>query len=278
MKVHEGSARLSIQSKQSSSTTAQSASAPKAAKPKDTFEAKSPKPQVSLNATATTGAPGGTDDAKLKAAKSVYIHQGDAEKQVGGDGKNNNCGPTSLTMALRAQGLEPRAIPGLPSNAPGQGTAGAAVQAARYAMYKNDPAKDGVVTDKNGNATGYAQMVGGENSTYGTIQGMIRGATDAGAKAEQIKPSNKVISEALANGASVCVLGNFSGANGAKKGLWPHADGVKEHWLTVTGTTSNGNYIVNDPANPDRAPVEVTPQQLQSFIGDKGTAVSVKAP
>lgn len=108
---------------------------------------------------------------------------------------------------FRAQGLKPRPIPGLPSNAPGHGTNGAAVQAA-----------------------------------------------------------------------SVCVLGNFSDANGAKKGLWPHADGVKEHWITVTGTTSDGNYIVNDPANPDRAPVEVTPQQLQSFIGDKGTAVSVQAP
>jgi len=271
MKVRESSTRIPIQSKQSSPTTAQSAAAPKTAKakPQDAFLA---------NAKATTGAAGGTDDAKLKAAKSVYIHQGDAEKQVGGDGKNNNCGPTSLTMALRAQGLEPRPIPGLPSNAPGQGTAGAAVQAARYAMYKNDPAKDGVVTDKNGKVTGYAQMVGGENSTYGSIPGMIRGATDAGAKAEQIKPTNKAISEAIGKGASVCVLGNFSGADGTKKGLWPHADGVKEHWITVTGQTSNGNYIVNDPVNPDRGPVEVTPQQLQSFIGDQGAAVSVKAP
>jgi hypothetical protein len=37
------------------------------------------------------------------------------------------------------------------------------------------------------------------------------------------------------------------------------------HWVTVTGKTASGNYIVNDPLCP-KGPIEVTPAQMAEYV------------
>ena len=41
----------------------------------------------------------------LAQAQGLQINQFAADKEMGGDGVNSNCGPTSLVMALRGLGL-----------------------------------------------------------------------------------------------------------------------------------------------------------------------------
>lgn len=225
------------------------------------------------------GGRGTAAGASLERSKQVYINQFDAEKEVGGDGRNANCGPAALAMALKAQGLATPPIPGVRGN----GTAGANVQAARYLMYKGvDPARDGVVTDKNGNVTGYAQMTGdgNENSKYTGMTAIIRGAEAAGATAEKIPASAAGIEKAIKDGKTVVVLGNFIDDKGkAKEGLWARGGGAEAHFITVTGTTSDGKFIVNDPANPNRRPEVVTAEQLNTFMNSSpAAAASIDAP
>jgi hypothetical protein len=82
------------------------------------------------------------EEAALRlSAQDFYIHQTNAEMEVSftnakgtsmaGNGGNANCGPSSLAMAFRLEGLELPAIPGVTHN----GTDGADVLAARFAMY-----------------------------------------------------------------------------------------------------------------------------------------------
>lgn len=225
------------------------------------------------------GRRGTATGASMERSKQVYLNQFDAEKEVGGDGKNANCGPAALAMALKTQGLATPSIPGIRSN----GTAGAQVQAARYAMYKGaDPAKDGVVTDKSGKVTGYAPMsgAGNENSKYTSMTAVIRGAKAAGADAEKLAPTSAAIEKAIKDGKTVVVLGNFVDDKGkAKEGLWPRGGGAEAHFITVTGTTSDGKFIVNDPANPNRRPETVTADQLNKFMNsDPAAAAAIQRP
>jgi hypothetical protein len=173
-------------------------------------------------------------------AQEVYVHQTDAEKQVisyveqdkryrTGDGVNGNCGPSSLVMAFRLEGLELPSIPGIVHN----GSDGADVQAARFAMYgaydtatpPADPVewarKDGVVEVPNPNGGPptyqYADMraAGGENSQYTGFIGVHRAVRAADGYSEDIlarpgETMNDAILRQLEAGRTVIVVGDFT--------------------------------------------------------------------
>ncbi|HYH96366.1 C39 family peptidase [Hyalangium sp.] len=259
--------------------------------------------------------PSPADEQALEQAKDVYINQFAAEQQVSytdpatgqavtGDGSNANCGPTSVAMALEAQGLSLPPIPGVTSN----GTAGDQVQAARFHMYNGaDGARDGVVLqDANDPSKGYQYSpmkgAGNENSTYTGFSGVERAVTAAGGKAEYIPASSSGVAQAIAEGKSVVLSGDFTeqvpvpaqpgqpanaqgqllDANGnvvtqaaTKTDTWARGGGATQHLVAVTGMTAEGNFIVCDPAHPDSRPVEVTPAQLDAFMRGNAGAMSV---
>jgi hypothetical protein len=258
--------------------------------------------------------PNPADEKALQQASGVYINQFTAEQQVSstnadgqevaGDGANANCGPTSVAMALEAQGLSLPAIPGVESN----GTAGDKVQAARYHMYNGaDDARDGVVLqDANDPSKGYqyAPMTGAgnENSTYTGFSGVARAVEAAGGKAEYIPASSAGVAQAISEGKAVVISGDFTEqvpvtaepgqpANeqgqlldgqgnvvtqaATKTDTWARGGGATQHLVAVTGMTAEGNFIVCDPAHPDSRPVVVTPAELDAFMRGNAGAMSV---
>ncbi|HEX5749148.1 MAG TPA: SH3 domain-containing protein [Archangium sp.] len=224
-----------------------------------------------------------TDAQAMERAQGLYVNQFTAETQVSGDGRNANCGPTSVVMALRDQGLTLPDIPGVPNN----GTDGADVQAARFHMYNGaDSARDGVVpVDPNNPDAGYqyAPMSGegNENSTYTEFGGVQRAVEAAGGVAESISADSASVAQAVSEGKAVVISGNFvevppeGGPAREKTDTWARGGGAEEHLVTVTGVTSEGNFIVCDPAHPDKGPIEVTPAELDAFMRGNAGAMSV---
>ncbi len=273
----------------------------------------------------------------LLESQEIYVHQLDAEKEVSftpagktepvqGNGANANCGPTSLLMAFRQQGLELPAIPGVTGN----GTDGADVQAARFAMYgiydgasapANDSEredwskKDGVVevpAENGGPVTyQYADMnlnyaQGGENSQETGFHGMARAVHAAHGYVEDVQQQSGSYTQSIVNeleqGRTVILSGDFSTGerrpvmatspdqpqNAAgervdrhgnvitepvpKEGeMWPHDSSATRHIVAITGMVGSADdgtlrFIVNDPINPNRGPVLVTPEQLATFM------------
>jgi hypothetical protein len=231
---------------------------------------------VSEQYTRAASAPGSQSEADtLEHARDIHINQFDAEPQVGGDGKNANCGPTSVVIALRDQGLELPPIPGQPHN----GTNGADIQAARFHMYNGvDSARDGVeLRDPNNPDAGYqyAPMSGkgNENSQYTYFTEVDNAVSAAGGHSEYIGSDAASVAQALEDGKSVVLSGTFVENGTEKTDTWTRGGGAEEHVVAVTGVTEDGNFIVCDPAL--RAPVIATPEQLEAFMRGNAAAMAI---
>lgn len=215
----------------------------------------------------------------------LYVNQLDAEGDVGLDRDHNaNCGPTSLAIALDQQGLSLPDIDGIPSN----GTAGAWVQKARYAMYHGTADEhDGVEDDGQGGVKFSEE----ENRGFTNWQALDRGADAAQAKVEALGSTDD-IAKALDDGKTVIVSGSFVelDANGDVKtndqglpveraDLWPRGGGATLHIVALTGRTADGDFIVCDPILNARTPIVVTREQLEAFMaGNWGArAISPKS-
>ncbi|MBN8466742.1 C39 family peptidase [Corallococcus exiguus] len=212
--------------------------------------------------------------------QGIYVNQFDAETQVGGDGRNANCGPTATLMAFLNEGLDIPSIPGITHN----GTAGADVQAVRYWGNRvSDPSSDGVTTT-NGE-TQYSLTT--ENSQYTGFQDVKNAVTAARGSWAKVDANSESIKEAIESGMSVVISGNFveapaQGSENAdpvvKSDTWAQGGGAQEHLVAVVGVTPEGNFIVCDPAAEVRTPLEVTPGELDAFMRGNAGAIGIYDP
>ncbi|WP_147447125.1 C39 family peptidase [Corallococcus sp. CA054B] len=215
------------------------------------------------------------------AYQGIYVNQFDAETQVGGDGRNANCGPTATLMAFLKQGLEIPSIPGITHN----GTAGADVQAVRYWGNRlTDTNSDGVTTNPQG-GTEYSLTT--ENSQYTGFQDVKNAVTAARGSWAKVDANSESIKEAIESGMSVVISGNFveAPAQGSentdpvvKSDTWAQGGGAQEHLVAVVGMTPEGNFIVCDPAAAVRTPLEVTPAELDAFMRGNAGAIGIYDP
>jgi hypothetical protein len=203
----------------------------------------------------------------LEQAAKYHINQFEAELQVGGDGRNANCGPTSLVMALHSLNLR------LPGEGMGM-SAGQVVDLARRLMVA-DAARDGV------GALG--ERAEAEHSTYTNFEDLLRGARAAGARAERIQPTAESVRAALERGGRVILSGTFegkipppwSGDRGSDDNSAP--GGATKHLIAVTGFDRlSGHFIVNDPAR--RTPLAVSAEALEAFIRGNAGAMAIYRP
>ncbi len=199
----------------------------------------------------------------LSAAQSIHINQFEAELQVGGDGANANCGPTSLVIALRALGIDLVDESG--------GNAGSAVDMARRMMVA-DAARDGIT------ASGARSEA--EHSTWTNFGDLTRGATAMGVQAVQISPDAQSIKEAIEGGSKVIISGTFSGKyplpwtgdRGSDNSSAP--GGATGHIVAVTGYDSNlGQFIINDPARKSAFMVDAA--TLTRFMSGNAGALAL---
>jgi hypothetical protein len=203
---------------------------------------------------ATTGAP-----------SFQHINQFDAERTNGGDGRNADCGPAALLMALRAVGL----------NITGATTGmndGQAIQLARLSMVA-DLNRDGV--------DGLGRPVEHERNTFTNLTEVQRGAQASGAATQPLAPNAEAIRQAVLRGASVVVLGTFAGKSplpwtgdrGHDNASAP--GGATGHFVTVTAYDPNsGAFLVHDPAR--RTPLAVTGPTLEHFMRGNAGALAVR--
>jgi hypothetical protein len=193
-----------------------------------------------------------------------HINQFLAELQVGGDGRNADCGPTSLVMALHQLGLR---VAGESSGT----NDGEAVGLARRSMVASS-ARDGV--DANGN------RVDAEHSTFTNFGDLARGAAAAGAKSQFIKASAAGIQGALQSGASVIASGTFAGKyplpwtgdRGFDNNSAPgHATA---HLIEVSAYDPSSNtFTIHDPC---RAQVtQVSAAALEQFMAGNAGAMAL---
>jgi hypothetical protein len=195
-------------------------------------------------------------------AQAIHINQFDAEKSVGGDGRNANCGPTALTIALRGAGINF-----------GMGLSdGKIIDLMRQQMVA-DSSRDGVGVD--------GQRVESEHNTYTNLNDIVRGAKATGANAQRIDPDIANIYNAIAAGGTVVVSGTFigkqplpwTGDRGHDNQTAPGGSG--KHFVAVTGyNAQTGMFTVNDPAR--RTPLEVSAGTLSYFMESNAGAVSIQ--
>jgi hypothetical protein len=193
-----------------------------------------------------------------------HINQFEAEKQIGGDGRNADCGPTSLVMALRSIGLD------LPGASYGM-TPGDSVRLARRVMV-SDPARDGIGPTANA-----------ERNTYTNLGEIRRGALQAGARSQVLAPNTAAIREALAGGAAVVISGTFvgkqplpwTGDRGTDNASAP--GGATAHIVAVTGYDRySGQFRLQDPAR--RTSLLVSAEALDSFMRGNAGALALFNP
>lgn len=203
----------------------------------------------------------------LEQAVKYHINQFEAELQVGGDGRNANCGPTSLVMALHSLNLR------LPGEGIGM-SVGQVVDLARRLMVA-DAARDGVGS--------MGERAEAEHSTYTNFEDLMRGARAAGARAERISPTAESVRAALEGGGRVILSGTFegkspppwSGDRGSDSNSAP--GGATKHLIAVTGfDRQSGRFIVNDPAR--RTPLTVSVEALERFISGNAGAMALYRP
>jgi uncharacterized protein YvpB len=197
-------------------------------------------------------------------ATRYQINQFDAESQIGGDGINANCGPTSLAMALHALGLR---VKGEDTST----SSGRAIELARMSMV-NDPSRDGV--DEYGN------RVDGEQNTFTNFDDLIRGAQAAGATPQLLETNATSIRNAIDKGAKIIVSGTFVGKNplpwtgdrGSDNQLAPgHAT---KHMVAITGyDPKTGVFILNDPAR--NTPLAISSLTLENFMAGNAGALAI---
>lgn len=162
---------------------------------------------------------------------SYFISQDNSQAQSG----NENCGPTSLAMALEAFGKIS------PSNSPEQ-----TIESVRQLMTGADNVND---------------------PTYGTQ--IATAAQQAGLSAQQVNGLSG-IDQALASGQMVISAGNpdrpGAGVYGdsLSNAQYNHFNG--RHIILVTGKVGN-DYVIDDPLSKVGA-LTVTANQLQAFLAD----------
>jgi Peptidase_C39 like family len=193
-----------------------------------------------------------------------HINQFLAELQVGGDGANADCGPTSLIMALHQLGLR---VAGETSGT----NDGEAVDLARLSMVTSS-ARDGV--DANGN------RVDAEHSTYTNFGDLARGAAAAGAKSQTITASAAGIQSALQSGASVIASGTFAGKyplpwtgdRGIDNNTAPgHATA---HLIEISAYDPSSNtFTIHDPARVQA--IQVSAAALEQFMAGNAGAMAL---
>ena len=200
----------------------------------------------------------------VPALKSTHINQFDAELQVGGDGMNADCGPTSLVMALRALKLQVKGENASTSN-------GQAVDLARLSMVI-DSTRDGV--DANGN------RVESEHSTFTDLDDIARGAKAAGGRTDRLLENAGSIKQALVNNASVVVTGTFTGKSSlpwtGDRGVDNNSapGGAGRHLIAVTDYDQNTKmFLVMDPARS--TPLMVSDRSLEDFMSGNAGALAI---
>lgn len=169
----------------------------------------------------------------------------------------NNCGPTSLAMALNVLGQMP---PGL--NTEQQ------IDYARGLIYKDNASTMTTVT---GQTVPFINNDTGEDALVGFDQ-IVNGPLNAGVPAVNTHDWG-VINDAITQGYPLVVAGTMSQS---WKTEFPTANegygaGSGGHFIAVLGKTDDGRYLVNDPMYKDGA-VPMTQEQLQVFIGFNGNA------
>ncbi len=196
----------------------------------------------------------------------LHINQFEAEKAVGGDGVNANCGPASLVIALHALGLKVKGEEATTSNSQ-------AVELARMVM-ATDSGRDGV--DQNGLRSDE------EHNTFTNFNDLIQGAQQSGAKAAMIIPNANTIQAALQKGAKVIVSGTFVGKDPLP---WSGDSGndvnsapgfATQHIVAITAYNSaNNTFTINDPAR--KSPLQVDAKTLEYFMeGNRGALALTK--
>ncbi len=200
----------------------------------------------------------------LNAKKTTHINQFDAELQVGGDGSNADCGPTSLVMALHQLGL------GVAGETAGSND-GEAVDLARLSM-ANSSAKDGV--DSSGRRSD------AEHNTYTDFSDLARGAAAAGASSSAIGANSTSIIQALGRGASVIASGTFAGKypppwTGDRGSDDQSAPGnATAHIIEVSSyNAATGLFTINDPARSTSN--QVTAAALNYFMSGNAGAIAI---
>lgn len=193
-----------------------------------------------------------------------HINQFDAESQIGGDGINANCGPTSLAIALHALGLR---VKGEDTST----SSGRAIELARLSMV-NDPSRDGV--DEYGN------RVDSENNTFTNFDDLMHGAQAAGARAKLLETNAASVRSALEEGAKVVVSGTFVGKNplpwtGDRGRDNQGAPGnATKHLVAITAyDPKTGTFILNDPAR--NIPLAITSSALENFMAGNAGALAI---
>jgi hypothetical protein len=198
------------------------------------------------------------------AASFHHINQFTAELQVGGDGRNADCGPASLVMALHQLGVS---VAGETSGI----SDGKSIDLARLSMAASS-AKDGL--DSRGLRSD------AEHSTYTNFSELTRGATAAGAKSNLVQASASSIQTALQHGASVIVSGTFTGKSplpwtgdrGIDNATAPGHAGA--HFVEVSSyDAATGLFTINDPARAQAH--QVTASTLDYFMSGNAGALAL---
>jgi hypothetical protein len=218
----------------------------------------------SANSTANSFMSSPMNNLSLSQAQMIHINQFDAEKLVGGDGANANCGPTALTIALHGIGLPVAGETASSSN-------GEMVDLARRSMIR-DAYRDGV--DANGSRAEY------EHNSYTNFTDLKNGVQAAGARCALIGPNAESIRSALLSNSKVVISGTFAGKSPLPwTGDRGHDNqsapgGATAHFVTITGYDLQRDlFIVNDPAR--RTPLVVTGASLESFMRGNAGALSI---
>lgn len=198
-------------------------------------------------------------------AQGLQINQFIADKQMGGDGINSNCGPASLAMVLRGLGLS---LPGENSST----TDGGLVDLTRRMMVA-DPSRDGV--DAKG------RRADGELNAYTDFDDLARGVQAAGGNSQMIGENAASIRAALMSGARVIVSGTFVGKSPlpwtGDRGPDNHSapGGATQHIIAVSAYDSQTNsFIINDPAR--LTTLRVSAVSLENFMVGNAGAMAVR--
>ncbi|RKG76884.1 C39 family peptidase [Corallococcus terminator] len=184
----------------------------------------------------------------VKAANDFFITQFQTDEfNPEGGTSTRNCGPTSLAMALRAQGKMPEDL------SPEQ-----QIDYARGLMYPN---AEGSMVEVNGQQ----YRVLDQDGTNTDISAVTSAAESVGAGGSQATGWG-ALDDALASGKTVVCPGNVGSAWSES---FPDEDAYHlegdGHFMAVLGRTAEGKYLVADPLYPDGV-VEMTRAQLEPFF------------
>lgn len=203
----------------------------------------------------------GTPDAQGQhvdlSSTSIHMNQFEGDP----NGRNGDCGPTAMAMALKAVGLTPE---GASANDSTVDT----VQAMRHSMYPDDESRDGVTHHPDGSITRNDD----EHGTWTGNAALRTGAEAAGANVHVIDADTADIATAVQQGQPVVVNGN----PGADGGDWStYNDG---HFITVSGyNPTDKTFTINDPL--EYAPRQISEDQLSEYMnGWSSTATAISAP